>query len=76
MASYDVASVTCESHCPARLPTHFRPSLIGFNCILSYEVASKIARPWVPLDKVNKTLINLAGGEINSAMENPFFGML
>jgi hypothetical protein len=30
----------------------------------------------LPRDKVDKVLINLAGGEISSAMSNPFFGML
>lgn len=30
----------------------------------------------LPRDKVDKMLFNLAGGEINSAITNPFFGVL
>lgn len=30
----------------------------------------------LPRDKVDKVLFNLAGGEINSAISNPFFGVL
>ena len=30
----------------------------------------------LPADKVDKVLFNLAGGEINSALTNPFFGVL
>jgi len=55
---------------------------INYNLALFHCLFSVCFRPYgeetltLPRDKVDKVLFNLAGGEISSAITNPFFGVL
>ncbi|WIA09100.1 hypothetical protein OEZ85_008512 [Tetradesmus obliquus] len=50
------------------------PGSVDFLKLVGFEEADGVLV--LPRDKINMEILNSAGGEINNALSNPFFGML